>query len=31
MDDDVIVGLRKHDIIQNRGTAGSVEAMVPDL
>ena len=31
MDDDVIVELRKHNIIQNRGTAGSVEAMASDL
>ena len=31
IDDDVIVGLRKHNIIQNRGTAGAVEAMVSDL
>lgn len=31
MDDDVIVALRKHNIIQNRGTAGSVEAMASDL
>ena len=27
----MIVGLRKHNIIQNRGTADAVEAMVSDL